>query len=200
MLLRSLVASLCLGVACICMPARPARTESAPVEVETAQALSGCRYRTVWIDYSRDAAGMSSGDASLNAQIARMMERELARAGHAVTRDPAAAYWSLMLMAANTGREDQFAFTAMLSLRNLKEAYGTGLRAYSRPGDDALPTMFTGLSYGRRSQLPARVREYVRAAEDALLPMTRRLCDYEAADQQREHDLELELLGPRYEG
>jgi hypothetical protein len=161
---------------------------------------ASCRYLSIWVDYSHDATGLTPKDLKLNESIAHLMERELTRLGHRISEDPQLAYWSLTIMGAHTGYRDQFVFTAMLSLRNLEEAYGSGLVGYSNPDESVPPTMYTGLTYGSRRELGRLVRSYVRAADTALLPLTRRLCDVEAADQSRELDLEEQIPGFMYEG
>lgn len=194
----TLLASLCLGCGHV------ASRNLGPVDAQSARKVerpaADCRYLSVWVDYSNDATGLTRKDVKLNESIAKLMERELSHIGHRISDDPQSAYWSLMIMGANTGYRDQFVFTAMLSLRSLEEGYGSGLAGYSKSDASVPPTMYTGLSYGSRRELGRLVREYVRAADTALLPLTRQLCDIEAADQQRELDLEQQIPGFMIEG
>jgi hypothetical protein len=194
----SLLVCLCFG--CGHVASRNVSPVAPQLGHELERPAADCRYLSVWVDYSHDATGLTRKDLKLNESIAKLMERELSRIGHRISDDPRSAYWSLMIMGANTGYRDQFVFTAMLSLRNLQESYGSGLVGYSGSDESAPPTMYTGLSYGSRRELGRLVREYVRAADTALLPLTRQLCDIEAADQQRELDLERQIPGFMVEG
>jgi len=197
-LILGLLVCVCLG--CGHMASRNLSPVDGQTNLELERPAASCRYLSVWVDYSHDATGLTRKDLKLNESIAGLMERELTRIGHRISEDPQAAYWSLMIMGAHTGYRDQFVFTAMLSLRNLEEAYGSGLVGYSKPDESVPPTMYTGLTYGSRRELGHLVREYVRAADTALLPLTRRLCDVEAADQDHELELEQQIPGFMYEG
>jgi hypothetical protein len=196
-LVSSLLICFCVG--CAHTPSQSEDPSDAAASGEIERPAPECRYMSVWIDYSQDATGMTAKDVKLNEKIAHWMEHELSESGYRISDDPSTAYWSLMIMGAHTGYRDQFVFTAMLSLRNLEEGRGSGMTGYSKGDEASPPTMYTGLSYGARRELRRLVREYIRAADAALLPVTRRMCDFDAAEQNREQNLELQIPGFMYE-
>ena len=153
---------------------------------------SECRFLNVWIDYPREGTGMSSRDLVLNAKIAGLMKREFSNRGHGISEDPGDAYWSLLIMASNMGH-GQYTFSATLKLRNLTEHHNSGLMRYPRAGEPNVPMTYAALSHGPRKDLRRQVREYVERANAALMPVSQSLCMFDAHDDYREQDLELQI-------
>ena len=155
-----------------------------------------CRYMNVLINYSTQAAGMSSQDLQIAADVAASMKKEFARLGAKVIEEPSGAYWSLMLMAVHNVRDDGFIFSATLSLRDLSEARDPGIATYaaaSRPGP---ATLYTAISYGSLEDLERRARDFVRAADAARLPTSRALCASEASEEGRHESVEAQVPDP----
>ncbi|UCF69386.1 MAG: hypothetical protein JSV80_08985 [Acidobacteriota bacterium] len=159
-----------------------------PLEV-----LLECRFLTVWVDYPQHGSGMTFRDQLLNARVAGYMKRELSALGHSISEEPETAYWALVIMASNMAHR-QFALTATLKLRNLKEGNASGFVRYPRPGELTVPTAYTALIHGSRRELQHRIREYVHQADTALLSTAQALCMYEAHEKDREREMEQQIL------
>ncbi len=156
-----------------------------------------CRYLSVLVDYSREAAGMSSRDVQLSAQVAETMSQELERLGARVTDEPGQAYWSLMLMAIHNQRDGGFIFSATLALRQLAESHDPGIETYAKPDDKSAPaTLYTALSYGSLGDVDQLARHYVQQADVALLPSARQLCAFEGEEQARHDAVEAQVQHP----
>jgi hypothetical protein len=163
-----------------------------------AEAQPNCRYLNVLVDYSTQASGMDLRDVNLSAQVAEVMKKEFGRLGVHVTEDPNQAYWSLMLIAVHNRRDGGFIFSAMLHLRDLSEARDPGIATYARPGKVAvsIPSMYTGVSYGSQQDVERLAREYVRKAEQALLPSARQLCDFDTQEARSGSSVEEQIPHP----
>lgn len=147
-----------------------------------------CRYLNVLVGYSTQASGMSTRDVSLSAEVAEAMTQEFQRLGATITKEPAQAYWSLMLLAVHNERDDGFIFSATLALRELAEAHDTGIPTYAtESGSPAPPTLYTGISYGSLEDVGRLARKFVERADAALLPSARQLCAFEVEENER-HD------------
>jgi hypothetical protein len=171
-------------------PFAPAAAPAPRPEVE-------CRYLNVLVDYSTQAAGMSARDIDLSAAVAETMAREFERLGATVTDEPGHAYWSLMLMAIHNERDDGFIFSATLTLRDLAEARDPGIATYAKEADpNALPSLYTGISYGSLQDVERFARQFVQKADAALLPSARQLCAFEATEQQRHDDVDAQVPVP----
>ena len=158
-----------------------------------------CRYLRVLVDFSTRGTGMTARDVELSAHVAEVMRREFARIGAIVTDEPAEAYWSLMVMAAHNVRDDGYVFSAMLTLRNLREGHDPGLATYAKDAADdgeALPTMYTGMSYGARQDVDRLARRWVQEADAALLPSARQLCEFEATEAHRRSTVDEQIPHP----
>jgi len=155
-----------------------------------------CRYLNVLVNYSTQAEGMSARDVQLSATVAEVMKQEFARAGVDVTEEPAGAYWSLMLMAIHNVRDDGFIFSATLSLRDLSEANDPGIATYAKTRKTGPATMYTAISYGSQQDLERRARDFVNAADTALLPSARELCASEAHEEGRHQAVEAQVPDP----
>lgn len=166
---------------------------------ETASAprpAADCRYLNVLVNYSTQAAGMSGKDLEIAASVADAMKQEFRRLGARVIDEPNGAYWSLMLMAVHNVRDDGFIFSATLSLRDLSESHDPGIATYAgetRPGP---ATLYTAISYGSLQDLERRARDFVRAADAALLPTSRELCASEASEEGRHQAVEAQVPDP----
>jgi hypothetical protein len=161
---------------------------------------SDCRYLTLVIQPSVNAAGMSERDALLAAEVAELMEIEFVRRGARVTDEGESAYFSLLIMAAEEARHNGFVFSAVLAARGLKEAHDGGVDAYAPAGSVAedmekngSATLYHALSWGEKARLRYSVREYVRQADSALLPLASELCEAERIDREREAELERQV-------
>lgn len=163
---------------------------------QVARPDDGCRYLRVLVDFSTQATGMTSRDVQLSAYVAEVMKRELVEIGAYVTEDPRDAYWSLMVMAAHNPRDDGYLFSAMLSLRNLREGHDPGLATYAKPEHEVLPTMYTGMSYGSHQDVDRLARQWVRKADEALLPSAREMCEFEAAEARRRTTMDEQVPHP----
>lgn len=148
-----------------------------------------CRYLSVLVGYSTQAAGMSARDVALSAEVAEAMKQEFQRLGAHVTDEPGQAYWSLMLLAVHNERDGGFIFSATLALRELAEARDTGIPTYTSGGGDgaSAPTLYTGISYGSLEDVGRLARKFVQTADAALLPSARQLCAFDAQETLR-HD------------
>ena len=156
-----------------------------------------CRYLNVLVGYSTTAAGMSSRDVVLSAEVAEAMTQEFERLGAHVTSQPAQAYWSLMLLAVHNVRDDGFIFSATLALRDLAETRDTGIATYAEPtGASAPATIYTGISYGSLQDIGSQARRFVQSADAALLPSYRRLCASEAEENARHDAVEAQVPAP----
>jgi hypothetical protein len=155
-----------------------------------------CRYLSVLVDFSTQGTGMTSRDVQLSAHVAEVMKRELAQIGAHVTDDPRDAYWSLMVMAVHNRRNDGYLFSAMLTLRNLREGHDPGLATYAKPEQEALPTMYTGMSYGSHQEVDHLARQWIRKADEALLPSAREMCEFEAAEARRRTTVDEQVPHP----
>jgi len=160
---------------------------------------SDCRYLNVWVDYPREGTGMSSRDLLLNAKIAGLMKRELANRGHHISEHPADAYWSLLIMASNIDH-GQYTFSATLKLRNLTEEHNSGIMRFPEAGESSPPMTYAALSHGYRRDLRRQVQEYVYRADAALMPVSQSLCMFDAHDDYREQELELQIPDAAYGG
>ncbi len=136
---------------------------------------------------------MTFRDQLLNARVAGLMKRELSELGHSISEEPDTAYWALMIMASGMAH-GQFALTATLKLRNLKEGSASGFIRYPKPGELTVPTAYTALIHGSRRELQHRIREYVHQADTALLSTAQALCMYEAQEKDREREMEQQIL------
>jgi hypothetical protein len=157
---------------------------------------SDCRYLTVMIQPSVNAAGMSERDALLAAEVAELMEIEFARRGARVTEEGETAYFSLLIMAAEEERHNGFVFSAVLAARGMKEAHDGGVDTYAPAGsvtETGNATLYHALSWGEKARLRYSVREYVRQADSALLPMASELCEADRIDREREAELERQV-------
>lgn len=161
-----------------------------------------CEFMTVLIDYSRDGMGLSPADLTVASRVAEAMTEEFENIGTRVTDSRAEAYWSLMILASNNERHDGYIFSALLAARNLHEGDSGGLSTYgadaaATDGEIAerieIPTMYNGLSHGPYASLDDQAREYVQRAYKAVFPAARQLCDFEAADQDREAEIDAQL-------
>jgi len=157
----------------------------------------GCRYSSVVVTHPSGQGGRSGSDLALNAKIAEMMRHELGRLGAAVTRDPSDAYWSLMVLAAVDERHyDGFLFSATLALRQLNEGHDPGVTAYAGGSGHQLPTVYSGLGYGPGYALRTIVRDFVRRADAALLPVAHTLCEQDERERSREAQVDRQAPGP----
>ena len=163
----------------------------------------GCRYLNVLVDYSTEASGLALRDVSLSAHVAEVMKKEFGRLGVHVTEDPSEAYWSLMLIAVNNQRDGGFIFSAMLHLRDLSEARTPGIATYARSEAAgakrvplSLPSVYTGVSYGSHQDVDKLAREYVRKAEEALLPSARELCEFETQEARTRSSVDEQVPHP----
>jgi len=156
-----------------------------------------CRYLNVLVDYSREAAGMSSRDVQLSAEVAETMSQELERLGARVTDEPGHAYWSLMLMAIHNERDGGFIFSATLALRQLAESHDPGIATYAKPDDESAPaTLYTAISYGSLEDVERLARHYIQQADAALLPSARQLCAYDGDEDERHDSVEAQVPHP----
>ena len=154
---------------------------------------SDCRYLTVMIQPSENAAGMSERDALLAAEVAELMEIEFVRRGARVTEEGESAYFSLLIMAAEEVKHHGFVFSAVLAARGMKEAHDGGVDTYATAGaldEIGSATLYHALSWGEKARLRYSVREYVRQADTALLPLASELCEADRIDREREAELE----------
>jgi hypothetical protein len=157
---------------------------------------SDCRYLTVMVQPSRNAAGMSERDALLAQEVADLMEIEFTRRGAQVTHDGQNAYFSLLVLAAEEASHDGFVFSAVLAARGRKESPDSGVETYADAGDLGDPgsaTLYHALSWGEMARLRYSVREYVRQADTALLPLAHQLCESDRKDKEREDELERQI-------
>jgi hypothetical protein len=157
---------------------------------------SDCRYLSVTVQSSQNAAGMSERDALLAQEVAELMELEFTRRGAHVTRDGESAYFSLLVLAAEETRHDGFVFSAVLAARGRKEAHESGVEVYTDAGelgDPGTATLYHALSWGEKARLRYSVREYVRQADTALLPLAHALCESDRQDREREEELERQI-------
>jgi hypothetical protein len=175
------------------VPKFPSFGDRAAAEPRPAE---GCRYLNLLVNYSTQAAGMSARDVQLSATVAEVMKQEFARAGVDVIDEPSGAYWSLMLMAIHNVRDDGFIFSATLSLRDLSEARDPGIATYAESRKAGPATMYTAISYGSQQDLERRARDFVHAADAALLPSARDLCASEASEETRHQSVEAQVPNP----
>jgi hypothetical protein len=169
--------------------------------VRSAEVPPSCRYLNVLIDYSTEASGLELRDVNLSEHVAEVMKKEFARLGVHVTENPNEAYWSLMLIAVNNQRDGGFIFSAMLHLRDLSEARNPGIATYSRKQNPekvpvSLPSVYTGVSYGSHHDVDMLAREYVRKAEEALLPSARQLCEFETQEARMRTSVDEQVPHP----
>jgi hypothetical protein len=191
--MRKLAATACCVLAAGCAGRSPLFGAEAPASRPRGE----CRYLNVLVDYSRDAAGMSSRDVQLAAQVAETMAKELERLGARVTEEPGQAYWSLMLMAIHNERDGGFIFSATLALRQLSESRDPGIATYAKPEDESAPaSLYTAISYGSLEDVERLARIYVQKADAALLPSARQLCAYEGDEEQRHDSVEAQVPDP----
>lgn len=158
---------------------------------------SDCRYLTVLVQSSENAAGMSERDALLAAEVAELMEIEFVRRGARVTEQGDEAYFSLLVLAAEENRHDGFVFSAVLAARGRKEAHDSGVNTYTGTGAVAGPdsaALYHALSWGEKSRLRHSVREYVRQADTAMLPLAQQLCEFDRLDREREAELDRQMV------
>ncbi len=194
-----LLAPLCFSLGCGLLVSRDPQLgwigEVASLEPPPRPA-SDCRYLSVVVQSSQNAAGMSERDALLAQEVAELMELEFTRRGARVTRDGGSAYFSLLVLAAEETRHDGFVFSAVLAARGRKEAHESGVEAYTDAGELADPgsaTLYHALSWGEKDRLRYSVREYVRQADTALLPLAHQLCESDREDREREEELERQI-------
>jgi hypothetical protein len=201
------------------IPELPFRDEPVPPKTakgEPASPRVECNFMTVVIDYSQN------GELGVAARVAHAMADEFDHLGTRVTESADEAYWSLMILAADNARKDGYVFSAMLTARNMNEGYDPGVVVFQRDSDTPdgqnrqdppapavegprdpqgsekptkLATMYNGLSYGPYDALEEQSRRYVRQAYRAIFPYAQQLCAFEAADKQREENLDKELPG-----
>jgi hypothetical protein len=172
-MLRLVAIALCLlGTGCgSTIVLRIPRSPFAAKEVAAPRPEGQCRYLNVLVGSSTQA-----------------MTKEFQRLGATVTKEPAQAYWSLMLLAVHNERDDGFIFSATLALRELAEAHDTGIPTYTtESGPPAPPTLYTGISYGSLEDVGRLARKFVERADAALLPSARQLCAFEVEENER-HD------------
>lgn len=194
-----LLAPLCLSLGCGLLPSTDPQLGWIGVMAHLdppPRPPSDCRYLTLMIQPSQNAAGMSERDALLAQEVADMMEVEFTRRGARVTQDGRNAYFSLLVLAAEETHNDGFVFSAVLAARGRKEAPDYGVETYNAagaPADAASATLYHGLSWGEKSRLRYSVREYVRQADMALLPLAHELCESDRKDRQREAEMDRQI-------
>ena len=156
-----------------------------------------CRFMSVLVDYSRH------GDTRVAVEVAEAMADEFEALGTRVTSDRSEAFWSLMILASQQGRNG-YIFSAMFSARNMNEGYDPGVTVFRSEDDDApkpgaapgkIPTMYHGLSYGPQALIEDQARIFVRQAYTAVHPYAEQLCALEDSDREREESLDEQLPG-----
>ena len=60
----------------------------------------------------------------------------------------------------------------------------------------SLPSMYTGVSYGSHQDVDRLAREYVRKAEEALLPSARELCEFETQEARTRTGIDEQVPHP----
>jgi len=163
-------------------------------ELLPARPPADCRYLTVLIQHSNNGTGMSERDALLAQEVADLMAKEFASRGTRVIRSGEEAYFSLLVLAAEEPVHDGFVFSAVLAARGRKEAHEAGVDTYAKPGETpGTATLFHGMSWGEQSRLRKSVRDYVKQADVALLPLAHDLCEFDRLDRERQDALDAQL-------
>jgi hypothetical protein len=152
-----------------------------------------CRYLSIRVQSSSDAAAMSEQDQRLTARIAEFMEIDLARHGFQITAEEESAYLSLLVLAGEERQLEGFVFTALVAVRERRESHESGLDRYAAIGAEARPTFYHGLSWGPKDDLRESVRAFVQQADMALLPRVHEMCESDRLDREREATLERQM-------
>ena len=192
---RALLLGLLLaGLGCASADPRPGWMGGI-AELMPARPPEDCRYLTVLIQASDNASGMSERDAELAAEVADLMAKEFTRRGTRVIRTGDDAYFSLLVLAAEEPVHDGFVFSAVLAARGRKEAHEAGVDTYAKPGEEAgKATLYHGMSWGEQSRLRRSVRDYVKQADVALLPLAHDLCEFDRMERERQEALDAQLV------